>query len=202
MRRSRLCALLLAAAALAAVSPPLFATNVLQMNLQEMVDRSERIFRGTVLDAREGTVTAGGGELPIVTYRIRVDEALKGTFEEVKGMQIAEVKMLGKLKPSSSTSAVKAVSAIPDLPRLEVGKEYLLLTTPRSAIGLSTTVGLGQGLFTISGKEGQEVAVNANHNYGLFLDMPGGPTTGGPGEPGRALPYENLATIIRDLAGE
>jgi hypothetical protein len=202
MRRSRLCVVLLIAIALVAVSPPLSATNVLQMNLQEMVERSDRIFRGTVLDAKEGTLAAGGGELPIVTYRIRVEEALKGTFEEVKGVQIAEVKMLGKLKRTGSTSAVQAVSAIPDLPRLVVGQEYLLLTTPRSAIGLSTTVGLGQGLFVISGKEGQEVAVNGNHNYGLFLDMPGSPDTGGPGEPGRALPYEGLATIIRDLAGE
>lgn len=202
MRRIKLCAGLLLAAALVSVSPPLTATNVLQMNLQEMVDRSERIFRGTVLDAKEGTLAAGGGELPVVTYRIRVDEAFKGTFEEVKGLQIAEVKMLGKLKPAGSASAVRAATSVPDLPRLVVGQEYLLLTTPRSAIGLSTTVGLGQGLFQISGKPGQEIVINGNRNYGLFRDMPGGPTTGGPGEPGRALPYEGLATLLRDLAGE
>lgn len=188
--------------ALLAVCPPLSATDVLQMNLQDLVNRADRIFRGTVLDAREGTVTAGGGELPTVTYRIRVDEALKGTFEEVKGTPIAEVRMLGKLKPGTS-STVRSITAVPGLPELAVGQEYLLLVTPRSAIGLSTTVGLGQGLFVLQGKPGQEIAVNANKNFGLFRGMTPGPSL----SPNKSalpsegpIPYQGLAALIRDLA--
>lgn len=185
--------------ALVASGSSLSATNVLQMNLQEMVSRADRIFRGTVLDVREGTVTAGGGELPVVTYRIRVDEALKGTFEEVKGVQIAEVRMLGKVKPGNS-SEVRTFGPLSDLPRLAVGQEYLLLVTPRSSVGLSTTVGLGQGLFSVQGKPGQETAVNTNQNLGLFRGM-GGPTRSALPAEG-PIPYDNLAALIRNLAGE
>jgi hypothetical protein len=206
MPRFKVCSALLVFAFVAFCSS-LSATNVLQMNLQEMVNRADRIFRGTVLDVREGTVTAGGGELPVVTYRIRVDEALKGTFEEVKGVQIAEVRMLGKLKPGQNSS-VRTLVSIPDLPQLQVGHEYLLLVTPRSSVGLSTTVGLGQGLFELQGKDGQEVAVNGNKNYGLFLGISGSSAassvnrTAASQEDGGALPYEGLAALIRDFVGE
>ena len=54
------------------------ASNVIHMTLSDLVERGDRIVRGTVLAADEGTVTAGGGALPIVIYKIRVDEALKG----------------------------------------------------------------------------------------------------------------------------
>lgn len=181
---------------------PLSAATVIQMNLQEMVNRADRIFRGTVLDVREGTVTAGGGQLPVITYRIRVQESFKGTYSNVKGMQIAELKMVGKLTPSNA-SPVRALSPFADLPRLEVGKEYLLLTTARSSIGLSTTVGLGQGRFVLQGKPGQEMAVNDNQNYGLLDGMtPNAAATASAAEQTEGpLPYQELAGLIRNLVG-
>lgn len=183
-----------------AVCLPLAATTVLQMNLEQMVDRADKIFRGTVMDIREGTIQVGGGELPVVTYRLRVDESFKGTFTEVKGIRVAEVKMLGKLKPQS-TSPVRSGSIIPELPRLQVGQDYLLLTTAPSAVGLSTTIGLGQGRFELQGKPGQEVAVNDNRNLGLFRDMDTGDAKSA-AQPEGPVPYATLATIIRDIVSQ
>lgn len=187
---------LLAAVALALLAgQAMEAATVRQFNLEQMVDRADRIFRGTVLEAKEGTVQAGGGELPIVTYRIRVDEALKGEFQELKGQTIAEVRMIGKLD-SSRAAAQRRLSTMPVLLRLEVGQDYLLLTTPPSAIGLSTTVGVGQGSFRLFGKPGQETAVNAYNNQGLFTGMSraaAGIPSGGP------VPYPVLADLIRGL---
>lgn len=199
MQRSKVCFFLLSAIALI-VCIPLSASTVLQMNLAEMVGRADLIFRGTVLDARENTVQVGGGTLPVVTYRIRVDDEFKGTFQEVKGVPVAEIKMLGKLK-SASSGSVRSLGPLAELPRLEVGQEYLLLTTPRSAIGLSTTVGLGQGRFVLQGKRGQEVALNGNHNRGLFRGMDTGPSGVG-STPEGAVPYAVLADLIRDIVGE
>lgn len=196
MSRFRLRSLLLSAVAALALCGPLAAATVIQMNLAEMVDRADRIYRGTVLDVREGTVSVGGGELPTVTYRIRVDEAFKGTYQEVKGVQIAELKMVGKLK--SSGGAPGRIAILEDLPKLEVGRDYLLLTTPRSAIGLSTMVGLGQGRFELQGKPGQEVAVNANKNLGLFSGMNAG-FAASSNPPEGPVPYEDLAGLIRGL---
>ena len=200
MHRSKLlCFLILSAIALT-VCLPLEAATVIQMNLAEMVGRAGLIFRGTVLDAREGTVQVGGGTLPVVTYRIQVDDEFKGTFGEVKGVPVAEVKMLGKLRPSIS-GPVQSLGPLAELPRLEVGQEYLLLTTPRSAAGLSTIVGLGQGRFVLKGKRGQEVALNDNHNRGLFRGMDTGPS-GVVSTPEGAVPYSALASLIRDIVGE
>lgn len=187
---------LLAAVALALLAgQAMDAATIRQFNLEQMVDRADRIFRGTVLDAKEGTVQVGGGELPVVTYRIRVDEALKGELQEVKGQTIAEIRMIGKLE-SSRTASARRLSTLPVLLRLEVGQDYLLLTTPPSAAGLSNTVGIGQGSFRLFGKPGQETAVNAYNNQGLFTGMSraaAGTPSGGP------VPYPVLADLIRDL---
>ena len=48
------------------------ATTVAQMNLEQMVNNSDRVFVGTVLDVTESRKQIGGGELPAVPYRIKV----------------------------------------------------------------------------------------------------------------------------------
>ncbi|HWN43954.1 MAG TPA: hypothetical protein VNW71_17150 [Thermoanaerobaculia bacterium] len=197
MHRRNLLFCLLAVLALSLIGMQAQAATVQQLNLEEMVDRAGRIFRGTVLDVREGTVQAGGAELPTVTYRIRVDEAFKGTYQDVKGMQIAEIKMLGKLK-INQTANTRSLPLI-DLPKLQVGQDYLLLTTQPSAIGLSTPVGLGQGTFRVTGKAGQELAVNLNQNLGLLIDVPGAPS-GFAGTPESGpIAYDMIAGLIRGL---
>lgn len=191
---------LMAAVALVLLAgPAMEAATVRQFNLEQMVERADRIFRGTVLEAKEGTVQAGGGELPVVTYRIRVEEAFKGDFQEVKGQAIAEIRTLGK--PAVSQDASRRLSTLPVLPRLEVGRDYLLLATQPSAAGLSTTVGLGQGSFRLFGKPGQETAVNEHNNQGLFRGMstPAGRAAAGVPSEG-PLPYPILADLIRDIA--
>ena len=66
-------------------SATLNAAIVAQMNLEQMVNASERIFVGKVLGITESRVAMGGGEVPAVTYRIKVSESFKGSFDEIKG---------------------------------------------------------------------------------------------------------------------
>ena len=195
--------LLCAVGALAAMHAS--ATTLLQMNLEQLCERSERIFRGTVLNSRVGTVEAGGVSVPTVTYTIRVEEAFKGEFKTVKGVPVAEVRMVGKSDPVRSGDRQR-FPLLRDLPTIKVGETYLLLTTAPSAVGLSTTVGLGQGRFHVFGKPGSEQAVNEYRNRGLFGE-PGvaaraaasaptlGPTPTGP------VPYAVLADRIRAIVG-
>ena len=61
------------------------ATVMLQLDLQELTGRADKIFRGTVISVKESMIEAGGGELPSVTYRIAVDEMFKGEPTVVKG---------------------------------------------------------------------------------------------------------------------
>jgi hypothetical protein len=167
------------------------ASNVVHMTLRDLVARGDRIVRGTVLAADEGTVAAGGGNLPIVTYRIRVDEALKGS---VASGDVIEVRLLATAKQLSAGPERRA-SVLRDLPKFSVGRDYLFVLTRPSRIGLSTTVGLGQGLFELRGRPGQELAVNEANNLGLFSGVSGAPTTPGP------VNYASLAKQIRALSG-
>lgn len=203
MQRLRQC-VALATVAVLAVCLPLSASTVLQMNLAQLCGNSAMIFRGPLLDMREGSVDAGGGKIPVVTYRFRVDESFKGSYQVVKGMQIAEITMVGKPKATPpSTSPLRAVPVLPELPKFKVGQDYLLLTTQASAIGLSTTVGLAQGAFQLSGKPGQEVAVNGNHNRGLLAGMESSAASKTAAAPTEGpIPYAELAELIRGIVGQ
>lgn len=167
---------------------PLSATTVVQMDLEQLCDHADKIFRGTVVDVSQGTVQAGGSQLPTVTYRLKVEESFKGEFESVKGESFTEITMLGSLKAPANGGAVRAFQVIPGIPQLAVGHDYLLMTTPPSSIGLSVPVGLGQGTFEIQTSLKEETAINGAENVGLTLESQRGP-----------MSYESLAAQIRNL---
>jgi hypothetical protein len=166
--RPRMLTILAAFLVLAAAS--LSASTVSQFNLAEMSQRAQKIYVGTVRSAAEGTVAVGGGQLAVVTYRISVDEDLRGETALVKGVRVAEIRMLGKQK-TVQIGSIRSVTPLPDMPVLAVGQTYLVFTTQPSGIGLSTTVGLGQGCFRLYGKGDGQMAVNEVNNAGLFRDM-------------------------------
>lgn len=181
-------ALALALLALLLAAVPASAATVLQMNLDGLVERAGSIYRATVLSVEPGTVAVGGGELPTIVYRLRVDEPFKGTFDDGgKEGAVVELTVLGNLKEAATTDGVRHLARLPQAPRLERGGEYLLFTTPTSEAGLSVPVGLGQGAFKIyPGPGDEELAANELDNLGLFS----GPVT-----------YTALADAIRVRVG-
>jgi hypothetical protein len=207
--RSRCLLIPFMAASLFLLAQPARATTLLQMDLEQLCQRANKIFRGTVLSARVGTVEAGGTQIPMVTYRIEVSESFKGEYQTIKGRSIAEVRMVGK--PAAVASGSKQLFPLMrDVPHLKVGETYLLLTTAPSVAGLSTTVGLGQGRFRLTGKSGHEEAVNDFGNRGLFggtsLERPSPLATAktaaaGPSSAGGPVSYSLLADRIRAIVG-
>ena len=182
--------ILLIAAALLTVRPA-EATNVLQMDLGELTLRADRIFRGTVIDVEQGSVEAGGAELPAVTYRLRVEESFKGDADLVEADQeIIDIRMLGSIKAEVPSGDYQHIPMFQDFPRLKMGSDYLLFTTPPSPIGLSSTVGLGQGAFTVFVQDIEELAVNKFNNVGLGLDDAG------------PAPYSEIAAKVLTLLGQ
>jgi hypothetical protein len=173
------------------VVPQAEATSLLQMELGGLTARADRIFRGTVIDLEQGTVEAGGGELPAVTYRLRVEEIYKGDADLVEGdQQIIEIRMVGNIKAEEPSGDVQHFSIFRDVPKLQMGNDYLLFTTTPSVIGLSTTVGLGQGAFTVFLQEKEELTVNEFNNIGLGLDGAG------------PVPYSEITAKILTLLGQ
>lgn len=139
---------------------PVHATMVKRMALEEMAQAAGLIFRGTVVEVDKGSITARGRKIPTITYQIRVAEQLKGSFPAASG---------GATIVTIRSVNMKAI----ELPQLAVGEEYLLLTTTPSVVGLSTIVGLGQGVFRVYGDANNELAVNALNNRGLAPKMQG-----------------------------
>ncbi len=145
----------------------LVAATVKKMGLNEMCERAGSIFRGTVVSVSNGSVKAGGSSSATVDYVIEVHEGLKGSFESIGDKKHTTIRMLAGIKGTTQGGS-RRFSKLPDLPQLEVGREYLLLTTTPGQSGLSTTVGLGQGCFSVHGKGEAKTAVNELNNLGLY----------------------------------
>lgn len=168
------------------------ATMVQQMNLGELTNNADKIFRGTVVRVESGTVKAGGAELPTVKYVIQVSDLLKGNISSSgkEGGNTVELTMIGRLKEKTSQSAIRNVTAF-KLPVLKSGSEYLLFTTTPSQLGLSMMVGVGQGTFHFI-EDGK--VINEAKNAGLFRDM----NNQAMAKRG-ALEYSDLTDQIKDL---
>ena len=166
------------------------AAITLQMNLEQMVTHSERVFVGQVVSISETRVAMGGGELPAVTYRLRVSEAFKGDFETVKDEQFTDVTMVGSLK-----DVMAGTHPITDFPVLSEGTEYLLFVAQPGPTGLTSTMGLGQGCFNLSGTDAGRVAMNQVSNSGLFNGM------SVPFSSDEPLLYSELADLITNIVG-
>ena len=166
------------------------AAMTLQMNLEQMVTQSERVFVGQVVSISETRVAMGGGELPAVIYRFRVSESFKGDYETVKDEQFAEVMMVGSLK-----DVIAGRHPITDFPVLSQGTEYLLLIAEPGPTGLTATMGLGQGCFNLTGTDEERIALNLVNNAGLFNGMSAPFASDGP------ILYSDLAGLIQDIVG-
>lgn len=168
IRRHRWISFILLVGMIAA--PPLAATTVLQMDLGDLCDRADKIFRGTLVSVEPGTVSVGGAELPTVTYVLAVSEAFKGDAE-AKG--VVEMTVIGSLKGAGADSSGRF--QLLGAPDLQLGHDYVLFTTTPSSAGLSNFVGLGQGCFSVFTGGKQELAINEVSNAGLIEDHDGGP---------------------------
>jgi hypothetical protein len=177
---------------LVAAIPALRAATLVQFNLSDLVDRSDKIFRGTVVEISDGTVPFGGIDLPVRTYTVQLEERFKGTFASLAGDGLVEIRMV-RSDVSRQSGDAQFVSVLPRMPALRVGESYMLFTTRPGEIGLSATVGLGQGIFHITGPAGAEQLVNEFGNIRLFegMDQPELPPAGPVG-------YRQFSDIVRD----
>jgi len=185
--RKKLSMAVLSLALVGLAALPAQGAMVAQMNLGEMTFNAGMIARVEVLDVEQTSMTLGGGELPVIEYTFAVVDPIKGEFDTSKGTAVITVRMVGSLKEPPPVNGVQHVSVLPEMPRLQIGHDYLLLTTEPSAIGLSAPVGLGQGTFGIYTESKVEMAVNELGNAGLFA----GPVT-----------YDELVAAINAELGQ
>jgi len=133
------------------------AMTIKSFNLNQMTDSADKIFRGKVIAVESGTISIGGGKLSTVTYTLEVKDLIKGELapQSGKASNLLKIKMVGSLKEAAVKDGVRFVGGF-RAPTLVQNSEYLLFTTAPSAIGLSMTVGVGQGVFSF--KDGGSVS--------------------------------------------
>ena len=136
------------------------ATSLRVVNLSEMVDSSNRVFRGLCIAVREGTLSNG---LPIFQYRFLVSEGIKGTFdgEEIIFRQLRTV----------GAGSKKGVGIL-GLPTYRKGQEAVLFLAADSGIGLTSPIGLSQGVFSVRVDDrGRAIVLNGFRNQNLLRDL-------------------------------
>lgn len=146
-------------------SSHVLAASVMQMNLSTLVDRSEKIFSGTVMKITEDKIEIGGGFLPVLHYRVLVSDMFKGEYIEEKGNKFVDFTTLGTLAQLKAKKS-KMINY------LQKGQDYLLMVGANGPVGITSTVGLSQGAFELfESSDKNRMALNGANNVGLFRDM-------------------------------
>jgi len=136
---------------------PVSATSMLHRNIVDLIEISELIVTGTVVDISDGFENG----VPYTEVTVNVEESLKGNVPDVYTFR-----QFGLLEPRSVGNGLRFVGVSPDgWPKFEVGEEVLLFLYKEAAkTRLRTTVGLFQGKFTKVNRQYE----NAIRNRGLF----------------------------------
>jgi len=136
-------------------------TTPREVNLVDLVAKSQLILRGTVTDVTDGIDDRG---IPYTEVTLHVADALRG---QVSGDYT--FRQFGLLKPRDMGNGKTNLMVTPaGWATYTKGEEAILFLNKKAAwTGLQTTVGLAQGKFKVS----MAGAVNQSNNAGLFKNV-------------------------------
>jgi hypothetical protein len=121
---------------------PLQSATLERLSLNDMVQKSTAIVRGTVT----GSHAAQQGPLIYTHYTIQVTEQFKG----------APQKTVDVVVPGGVANNLRQTFA--GTPSFRTGDDYVFFLWTSSQSGLTHIIGLTQGLFAVSGPSGSPVA--------------------------------------------
>ncbi len=191
---------------------PLGATSLRVMNLEDLVENSQRIFSAVCQSVSSGF---DENNLPYTRYSFRVTDSIHG----VANQQVVVIKQFGLSEPIQLGNGVTRVSRIEGMPGYVPGQEYLLFLNQESRLGFSSPIGLIQGAVRVQGRGISRPVVKGMRNANLLIDTRKSiqqrvrerqqnlsrPTQVGlPDEVVRGpVSYDNLTRLVRGLvAGE
>lgn len=162
-KRLAFCVLFLIGAGLCASA---HALQMLHRNLQEISAISERAFVGKCVAVRE--IFEPEKNIPPQTeYTFEITDVLKGELGST-----LTFRQHGLLRPHVVGENAAYVGRSAAMPVYREGQEYVIFLIGDSSLGLTSPVGLYQGVFLIKADEtGKKYVMNGNNNIGLFRDM-------------------------------
>ncbi len=113
------------------------AATVLPMGLKAIHKDAQYIFHGRCISNSTEKDLSTGLTVTYTTFAVR--ESFKGDPG-----QTYVIKQVGGQLPGEPHGLV-----VPDVPRFEVGRDYVVFLPPPSNLGFSSPVGLGQGVFSV-----------------------------------------------------
>jgi hypothetical protein len=132
-----------------------------EVNVVDLVAKSELILRGTVTSVTDGIDSRG---IPYTEVTLHVADAIRG---QVSGDYT--FRQFGLLKPRDMGNGMTNLMVTPSgWATYTKGEDTILFLNKKAAwTGLQTTVGLGQGKFKVS----MAGATNQSNNAGLFKNV-------------------------------
>ena len=126
------------------LGPVARADSVVNVDAARMAQIAKLVFLGTLTAKKADTVK----DVPVTTYTFKVKDVAKGKIE--------------------GSEFTYSQANFKGMPSYKIGQTYLVYLTDPSPSGLRSTVGLGQGQFSVI----KGMAVNERNNRGLFKNMP------------------------------
>lgn len=164
-------------AAIAAVTTCGLASTLQRLSLNDMIQKSTMIVRGTILP---GTSAALRGALIYTHYQLSVTAAYKGTPGQTIDVAVPGGALNGLQQPVAGA------------PTLTAGQDYVLfLWTSKS--GLTQVIGLSQGLMTVSANAQGQLIVSRGAATSPMVDSNGQPVT----DSNFQMPLTQLAAKIQ-----
>lgn len=145
----RFCLLLIS---LAIAAAPAFGISVRTVNLPEMVELADRAFVGRCVATRSLDLGIG---LPVTEYTFLVTRGLLGVASD------------DRVVFRQVTGSSRQGKGIAGFPGLKKGQEVLLFLYPDSRKGLTSPVGVQQGVFSVTEETGELQVVNSLNNSNL-----------------------------------
>jgi hypothetical protein len=150
MRRLMISALVVACCA------PLPGSTLLQLSLNDMIQKSTAIVHGTV----QPTYSAFRGEMIYSHYQVQVTNTYKGTAARTWDVAV----------PGGAVNGVQQYFA--GAPTLNAGQDYFLFLWT-SKTGLTQVIGLSQGLFNVSSNSAGQLIVSRGATSETMLNSSG-----------------------------
>ena len=132
------------------ISEGRFVFDTIPLTLEEITNSSDRIFSG-ICKKIEDIDRDPVSNLRTVQYTFEITESIKGT-------QKKEI-TFKQWKPTAKDAGY------------EVGEKYVLFLHPDSKLGLTSPVGLSQGLFEVKKISNKEFVKNRQDNTGLAKNL-------------------------------
>ena len=122
-----------------------YASSVKVSNLESMVQSAGEVFVGTCLAVQPSQIKFQGQFLPVTRYRFWVSESLKGGSS--KEHILVQMGWPSSLTQSRGNTTSRLPLVFDGMPEYMVGREYILLLTAPSTLGLSSPIGMQQSVF-------------------------------------------------------